>query len=55
MSLPVVFRPQAEVEIGEAADWYEAQRDWLGDQFIVCVDAAIERVARAPESCVCAW
>ena len=51
MSLRVVTRPQVEVELQDAADWYDAQREGLGDQLLVCVEAAIARVARSPESC----
>lgn len=34
MTWQVVARPQAENEISEAADWYEARRLGLGGEFI---------------------
>lgn len=51
VSLPVLLRPQVEGEIQDAADWYDAQRAGLGDELLICVEAAIARVARSPESC----
>ena len=51
MSLRVVLRPQAEVELLDAADWYDARREGLGDQLVICVEAVLDRVAREPESC----
>lgn len=34
MSLRVDLRPEAEADIEEAATWYEAQREALGDEFL---------------------
>lgn len=51
MSLPVVSRPQVEEELMDAAAWYDARREGLGDDFLICVEAAIARVSRDPESC----
>jgi hypothetical protein len=34
MNWQVVARPQAENDILEAAEWYDAQRAGLGDEFI---------------------
>ena len=34
MNWKVVARPQAEDDVIEAANWYDAQRAGLGDQFI---------------------
>ena len=50
MTLPVVFRPQAEGEVLSARQWYEDRRAGLGDQFRAALDDAIERVSRQPES-----
>lgn len=44
----IVFRPQAEAEITEAADWYEAQRQGLGQDFLRKVDQTISTVADNP-------
>lgn len=34
MSLRVHLRPEAEADIEEAAEWYEKQRQGLGDEFL---------------------
>ena len=49
MSLPLLFRPEAEAELTEAWDWYEARREGLGEEFVTCVEAAIARAARNPD------
>jgi len=33
MSLPIVFRVEAQAEFDEAFDWYEQQRAGLGVEF----------------------
>jgi plasmid stabilization system protein ParE len=40
--------PQADAEIREAVAWYEAQRIGLGREFIAALDAAVQRIRRAP-------
>ncbi|MGH9905079.1 MAG: type II toxin-antitoxin system RelE/ParE family toxin [Pyrinomonadaceae bacterium] len=45
MKWEVVARPQAENDILEVADWYDAKRDGLGEEFIeevLAVLAALE-------------
>ncbi len=49
MSLPVVFRPQAEAEFEEAQSWYEGCARGLGQEFVTCVQATIEAVRRNPD------
>jgi toxin ParE1/3/4 len=49
VSLPVLFRPDAATELTEAWDWYEAKREGLGGEFVICVEAAIARAARNPD------
>jgi plasmid stabilization system protein ParE len=44
----VYIQPRAEAEAERAAAWYEAQQPGLGIDFLLQLDAAIERVARAP-------
>lgn len=51
MSLPVYVRPEAEAELRNAHDWYEERRPGLGEEFLSCVEAAIESVRRNPELC----
>lgn len=49
MSLPVVFRPQAEAEFEGAQSWYEERTRGLGQEFVTCVQATIEAVRRKPD------
>jgi plasmid stabilization system protein ParE len=44
----VNIQPGAEAEADEAAAWYEAQQPGLGIEFILELDAAIERAAETP-------
>lgn len=47
MAARLVIAPEAERDIGEAYDWYEA-RTGLGEEFLGCVEACIEGIARMP-------
>lgn len=44
----IELHPAAEAELGEAARWYERRRDGLGGRFLSAVEAAAERIERAP-------
>ena len=44
----IVFRPEAETELAEAADWYEARGQGLGADFLRALEAAITTVQRRP-------
>lgn len=44
----LVFRSQAELEIAEAADWYEARERGLGSEFLRTVEACIASIQRNP-------
>ena len=50
MSYRVVFRPQAQAELLEARDWYEARQDGLGDEFSTAVDATVSNIRERPLS-----
>src|SRR5688572_18297720 len=50
MSLTWLIRPEAEADMAEAKDWYDEKRKGLGDDFLDCVDAALERIRRNPEA-----
>jgi hypothetical protein len=45
---PVRFQAQAVQEVLEARDWYESHVAGLGSAFVLAVNAAVERVRRAP-------
>ena len=44
----VVFRPQAEDEVLEAGQWYEAKRPGLGQEFRQALDVLVARIAESP-------
>jgi plasmid stabilization system protein ParE len=48
VSLPVLVRRAAEIDVMRAEDWYEAQRPGLGHEFREAVDATIARIAEKP-------
>jgi toxin ParE1/3/4 len=48
MTWRVIVRPLARLEIAEAIDWYNAQVDGLGDQFLGSVRDSLAMVQRNP-------
>jgi len=44
----VIVRPEAESDIEDTYQWYEAQRKGLGENFLLCVEEALSRVSRDP-------
>ncbi|WP_019502593.1 hypothetical protein [Pseudanabaena sp. PCC 6802] len=44
MSLPIVFRAEAQAEFDDAFDWYEQQQSGLGVDFLMCVTEVLERI-----------
>ena len=51
MNYPLIVREEAEADLEEAYRWYEEQRKGLGDDFLLCVEAAIESVQEDPSLC----
>ena len=49
MSLPLVFRPIARLELDEAMGWYEKQKAGLGIELKEAVDQMLVRIAESPE------
>ena|SRR5579859_1120204 len=49
MSRRLVIRPAAESELSEAYQWYETQRQGLGSEFLLSVEAALALIQRNPE------
>jgi toxin ParE1/3/4 len=43
------FHPAAEAELQEAADWYEAQREGLGLEFLASVRQRISVILENPQ------
>ena len=44
MTISLIVRPEAEADIVEAYAWYERQRDGLGNEFLLRVEAALESI-----------
>jgi plasmid stabilization system protein ParE len=49
VSHPLIIRPEAEDDLAEARDWYDAQRDGLGLEFLAAVEDVFDRVRATPE------
>jgi toxin ParE1/3/4 len=49
MSLPLIITQEAEWDLADAKSWYERKREGLGEQFVLCVEAALDRIRRFPE------
>ena len=49
MTRELVVRPEAETEISEAFEWYEARVSGLGSDFLLSVDAALHAILRNPQ------
>jgi toxin ParE1/3/4 len=45
----VFIRPEAAQDVAQAVAWYEARRVNLGIEFVLEVDAAIDRAAESPQ------
>ncbi len=45
----LIIAPEAQQDIEEAYDWYELRRPGLGEDFLGCVDAGINKICRIPE------
>ena len=48
--IPIDIRPEALAELHEAFAWYEEKHPGLGHQFLMAVDASLERMRRHPRS-----
>jgi plasmid stabilization system protein ParE len=50
MIYSIVYRSKAEREFAEAALWYEAQQEGLGERFVREYDRTIEKLRERPDS-----
>jgi plasmid stabilization system protein ParE len=50
MKYSLIIRPEAREEIEQAFDWYQSRRDGLGFEFEGCLEEALARILRDPES-----
>jgi len=49
MTRRLIIRPEAEAEMTEAYNWYEARVPGLGSDFLLSVDAILHAIARTPQ------
>ncbi len=49
MAAELILAPEAEQDLAEAYEWYEARRAGLGEDFLSCVDSCIQAICRTPE------
>lgn len=49
MTWRVLIRTAAEKDLDEARKWYDGQRRGLGDEFLVSIAEAFERLEQNPE------
>lgn len=47
---PVIFLPEAEEEMQEAASYYQSQADGLGNDYLSEVERAVHAIATSPDS-----
>jgi plasmid stabilization system protein ParE len=45
----LIVRPEAEIEMTEAFDWYEDRVPGLGSEFLLCIDAVFCAIQRTPQ------
>ena len=45
----LIVRPEAEVELTDAFEWHEDCVPGLGSEFLLCVDATLNSILRAPQ------
>ena len=50
MRRPLIVRPEAEKELAEAYEWYEAQVQGLGSDFLLPVESALSSLQRSSQS-----
>ncbi len=50
MSLEIIVRPEAEVDIIEAAKWYDKNLNGLGEKFSESLDSTIHLMQQNPEA-----
>lgn len=48
MAYNLSIRPEAETDLSDAFNYYQHCRPGLGQDFLLCVEAAFERITRNP-------
>ena len=49
MTFEITIRPEAEADLKDIYEWYEAQSVGLGEEFLLSAREAIDRISRHPE------
>jgi toxin ParE1/3/4 len=49
MTYELIIRPEAELDIGDAYQWYENQCQGLGRDLLLCIEASLFSIQRTPE------
>jgi len=49
MTLAILFRPEAGLDLIETRDWYERQQLGLGEAFANSVDETLDRIEAMPQ------
>jgi plasmid stabilization system protein ParE len=49
MSRPILIRPEAEAEMADAFNWHEDRVAGLGCEFLMAIDACLQRITRNPD------
>lgn len=50
MNLKIFVRAEAELDILEAAKWYEKNLVGLGEKYLISVESALDSIQRNPEA-----
>ncbi|OBP14173.1 addiction module toxin RelE [Rheinheimera sp. SA_1] len=48
MSYTLKLRKEAEFDVAEGFDYYQGKRVGLGDDFLLCIDDALQKIQRNP-------
>jgi plasmid stabilization system protein ParE len=49
MSMKLILRPEAKVDLAEAKAWYDKRQKGLAGEFRLCIEEAMDRIRRMPE------
>jgi plasmid stabilization system protein ParE len=48
MTIPIIFRRTAQDELDDAGDWYEKERQGLGEAFFNSIEDLLKQIADRP-------
>ncbi len=50
MAYDLIVRPDAELDLVDAFEWYEEKRTGLGHDFLIQIDAGLKHIKRTPNA-----